>query len=381
MSAQNSNQSLPVGHIVIGDQIFSGKLIGAPLTEPVFGEVVFNTSMTGYQEILTDPSYAGQIVCFTTAHVGNYGTNSEDLEGAEVSAKAALIHHYPSRPSNFRSNENLEGFLKKFGKTALVGVDTRAVTLYLRDRGVTPGVVIHDSMKGSIEAIKRDQAKQDYASIDWIKKVTTREPYQYVPHQPGATGAKAGPQKFKVIVYDYGVKGRLLRELSDRGCELKVVPADFPAEKVLQEKPHGVFLSNGPGDPALATYAVKNVQALLGKVPLFGVCMGHQVLSMAVGAKTYKLKFGHRGGNQPVMRMSHKTVEISSHNHGYAVDEKTLPSGVELSHKNLNDECVEGIRIPTQKAFSVQYHPESSPGPHDSGYLFDEFIELMKSAN
>lgn len=370
-------ESLEAGYLLIEDEIFSGKILGAPLTQPVFGEVVFNTSMTGYQEILTDPSYAGQIVCFTTAHVGNYGTNLEDNEWLQISAQAALIHEVPQRPSNFRSEASLDAFLKKHKKSALVGIDTRAVTLYLRHRGVTPGVIFSESMKGTLAELKKQQKNTDYASIDWIKKTTTREIYQFPLQQP---------KKFKVIAYDYGAKARMFKELADRGCEITVVPADYPAEKVLEEKPDGVFLSNGPGDPSLATYAVKNVKALLGELPIFGVCMGHQVLAMALGAKTYKLKFGHRGGNQPVRHLdpesqsshtSSSVVEISSHNHGYAVDEKTLPPEVVVTHKNLNDQCLEGIKIPSLSAFSVQYHPESSPGPHDSGYLFDDFVDLM----
>jgi carbamoyl-phosphate synthase small subunit len=359
-----------------GDVILEGELFGAVSADArknvVFAELVFNTSMTGYQEILTDPSYAGQVVCFTTAHIGNTGANREDLESKKIFAESLIIGAYTPRPSNFRSEETLESFLKRNGKIGIHGVDTRRLTLLLRDRGVTPGMIIPESLREEIPNLKKELSAQNYDQIDWIKRVSTREPYSYPSTAP------AGVPRYKVVAYDFGIKGQLLRDLAVRGCELTVVPCDYPAEKVLEMKPQGVFLSNGPGDPKLATYAVQNVKALLGKTPIFGVCMGHQVLSLAMGAQTYKLKFGHRGGNQPVKNLEGGAVEISSHNHGYAVDPKTLPSGVTLTHINLNDECCEGVSVPGQKAFSVQYHPESSPGPHDSSYLFDQFISLMK---
>ena len=376
-----SSSNHPHGLLVVcspnGDETFEGKLFGAVSSSPeqnvVFGEFVFNTSMTGYQEILTDPSYAGQVICFTAAHIGNTGVNSEDMESSKIFASGAVLANYTSKPSNFRSEDTLENFLKKQGKIGMYDVDTRALTLFLRDRGVTPGFILPSSEKARIPELKKQLASHDYSKFDWIKHVSTREPYWFRAKDHGGTA------KFKVVVYDYGVKMQLLRDLAKRGCDLYVVPADYPAEKVLQEKPHGVFLSNGPGDPSLATYAVKNVKELLGKLPMFGVCMGHQVLGMALGAKTYKLKFGHRGGNQPVKNLKSGVVEISSHNHGYAVDEKTLPKTAVLSHVNLNDECCEGLSVPDQNAFSVQYHPESSPGPHDSSYLFDQFIGMMKA--
>jgi len=353
---------------------FEGTLFGSVSNDPaknvVFGEIVFNTSMTGYQEILTDPSYAGQMVCFTAAHIGNTGTNSEDWESRTIHAHGAVLSSYTAKPSNFRSEKTLEDFLREQGKIGLHGIDTRALTLYLRDRGVTPGFIVPFEWKDRIAELTQELTKQNYAAIDWIQRVTTPKPYVFE-----ATAAK----KYSVVAYDFGIKGQLLRELSQRGCEVRVVPADEPAENVLAMKPDGVFLSNGPGDPELADYAVKNVRALLGKLPIFGVCMGHQVLAMAMGAKTYKLKFGHRGGNQPVQNLHTRSVEISSHNHGYAVDAKTLPSDAVLSHVNLNDGCCEGIDVPSMKAFSVQYHPESSPGPHDSSYLFDRFIAMLKA--
>ena len=345
----------PKGLLVVGNEVFEGKLLGnltAGLKNKVlFGEVVFNTSMTGYQEVLTDPSYAGQIICFTVAHIGNTGANSEDFESTKMVAEAVVMASYTARPSNFRSEESLEQFLIKQNKIGIYDVDTRALTLYLRDGGVTPGFIIPETEKENIPALQKELKAKDYGSFDWILEVTTKTPYWVRAEK---YGAKA---QYKVVAYDYGIKQQLLRDLAKRGCDVMVVPADYPAEKVLAEKPKGVFLSNGPGDPSLATYAVKNVKELLGKLPIFGVCMGHQILGLALGAKTYKLKFGHRGGNQPVKNIETNAVEISSHNHGYAVDAKTLPAEAKLSHLNLNDQCCEGISVPSKNAFSVQYHP------------------------
>jgi carbamoyl-phosphate synthase small subunit len=356
------------GYLVLGhgdkEEVFSGELLGAELKEPISGEVVFNTSMSGYQEILTDPSYAGQIIAFTTSHIGNTGVNPQDVESKKIYARGMIINQYCPAPVHYQTTATLDEFLKKNNVSGLHGVDTRALTLYLRERGVVPGYLTTE------KAYLEKKIPQFYPqNHDWIMDVTTKEPYWLK-----ATSAS----KFKVVAYDYGVKAQLLRELQARGCDIWVVPADYPADKVLkafaQEKMNGVFLSNGPGDPSVATYAVKNVKDILGKAPIFGVCMGHQILSLALGAKTYKLKYGHRGGNQPVKNLSASSVEISSHNHGYAVDASTLPATAKTSHVNLNDECCEGIEVPSMNAFSVQYHPESSPGPHDSSYLFDRFI-------
>jgi carbamoyl-phosphate synthase small subunit len=368
------------GILVVGNQIFRGQLFGADWTpesteRSSFGEVVFNTSMTGYQEVLTDPSYAGQMIVFTTAHIGNTGANREDLESTRIYAKSVIMGQYTAKPSNFRSKITLDEFLREQKTTGIHSVDTRALTLYLRTQGVVPGMILPASEEKNLDQWKQKWLDLDYGATDWIKIVTTREPHPFVAkdfEKVPTTG-----QKKKVVVYDFGVKRQLLVDLAKRGCELIIVPADYPAEKVLAMKPDGVFLSNGPGDPKLATYAVENVRALLGKTPIFGVCMGHQVLGMALGAKTYKLKFGHRGGNQPVKNLEGGAVEISSHNHGYAVDTSTLPKEAKLTHQNLNDDCCEGLSVPSMKAFSVQYHPESSPGPHDSSYLFDQFIKLM----
>jgi carbamoyl-phosphate synthase small subunit len=364
------------GLIVLEKEIFEGELFGfihpEALKNVVFAEFVFNTSMTGYQEILTDPSYAGQAVCFTAAHVGNTGANHVDMESKSIYAEALIVANYaPKPPSNFRSEETLDSFLKRNQKLGIHDVDTRRLTLFLRDRGVTPGMIIPESLREQIPALQKQLSDIRYDQIDWIKKVTTKEVYEL------KSASVSTKSRYKVVAYDYGVKAQLLRDLNARGCDVTVVPADYAAEKVMALKPDGVFLSNGPGDPKLATYAVENTRALLGKVPVFGVCMGHQVLAMAVGAKTYKLKFGHRGGNQPVKNLIDSSIEISSHNHGYAVDVSTLPAHATLTHSNLNDGCCEGIRVENSRAFSVQYHPESSPGPHDSAYLFDQFISMM----
>jgi carbamoyl-phosphate synthase small subunit len=365
--------SLVKGYLVVlGEgkkEIFEGKWIGAERNAPISGEVVFNTSMTGYQEILTDPSYAGQIIAFTSAHIGNTGVNSEDFESNQIHARGVLISNEYSGHSHHQAEATLDEFLKKNNVSGLSGVDTRALTLYLRERGVVSGYLVTES------DFKKEKIPEfESATHDWIMDVTTKEPYWLK-----STSALAA--KFKVVAYDFGVKAQLLRELRSRGCDVWVVPADYPAENILQkmktENWNGVFLSNGPGDPSVAKYAVKNVKELLGNIPIFGVCMGHQILSLALGAKTYKLKYGHRGGNQPVKNLISNSVEISSHNHGYAVDPSTLPSVARVSHTNLNDQCCEGIEVPSKNAFSVQYHPESSPGPHDSSYLFDRFIEMM----
>jgi carbamoyl-phosphate synthase small subunit len=360
--------------IVVGDDIFEGNFFGdeSATNTALFGEVVFNTSMTGYQEIITDPSYAGQIIVFTTAHVGNTGANEQDVESLQMHAEALIVSAYTEIPSNFRSTLSLDAFLKKKKRVGITDVDTRALTLVLRKKGVTPGFIIPASLKDKIPELRKELATKSHEEIDWIKKTSTKEPYTIKASAHGAKG------DHKVTVYDYGVKGQLLTDLAKRGCDLTVVPADYPFEKVLSDKPDGVFLSNGPGDPSLADYAVKNVKGMLGKLPIFGVCMGHQILGLALGAKTYKLKFGHRGGNQPVRENDTGRVEISSHNHGYAVDPTTLPAHAKVTHVNLNDECCEGLSAESMRAFSVQYHPESSPGPHDSSYLFDQFVKMMK---
>ncbi|MGZ3688797.1 MAG: glutamine-hydrolyzing carbamoyl-phosphate synthase small subunit, partial [Bdellovibrionota bacterium] len=331
-----------------------------------YGEAVFNTSMTGYQEILTDPSYYGEIVCMTTAHVGNTGVNSEDPESPRAWCAGFVVRDAMEQPSNWRSSGSLPDYLVKHGIPGLSGVDTRALTRHLRSRGVLRALILPRSEKSRAkELFGRLPA---FEGRDLIGEVSTKKPYAWEkPKKP----------EFKVVALDFGLKWNLLRSLAHFGCEIEVVPAGTSAQEILARKPDGIFLSNGPGDPAAAPYAAKTVRELVGHAPLFGVCMGHQILGLAMGAKTYKLKFGHRGGNQPVLDQTSGRVEISSHNHGYAVDEKSLPPSLKVTHVNLNDRCVEGMEVPGKDAFSVQYHPEACPGPHDSVVLFERFVAKM----
>jgi len=366
---------------------FSGFLFGAPVSvesiraaqaarkssarnrDQGYGEVVFNTSMTGYQEILTDPSYFGQIVCMTVPHIGNTGINHEDIESSQPWAAGFIVHENCWRASNWRTSDELNTYLKKHGVPGLFGVDTRGLTLHLRSKGVVRGVILPESEKALAEKLLT--SLPNFEGRDMLREVTTPKPYYFQYRS-------ATPSRYRVVALDFGVKTNLLRSLAELGCEVEVVPADTQAQDVLSRKPDGVFLSNGPGDPAAAPYAAETVRGLLGKVPLFGVCMGHQIMALAVGAKTYKLKFGHRGGNQPVLDRSTGHVEISSHNHGYAVHGASLPPHVEVTHINLNDQTVEGLIVKGADAFSVQYHPEACPGPHDSMQLFERFVGTMK---
>lgn len=364
---------------------FRGFLFGAPVSaqslregrDRGYGEVVFNTSMTGYQEILTDPSYYGQMVCMTVPHIGNTGVNDEDAESAHPRCAGFIIHELSDSASSWRATGELERYLKENGIPGLHGIDTRALTRHLRTRGVVRGVILPLS--------ERNEARELLAQLppfegrDLIGEVSTPEPYRWPISEKDLPRETKG-RRYKVVTLDFGVKWNLLRSLESLGCEIEVMPAGTKAADVLARSPDGVFLSNGPGDPSAAPYAAETVKELVGKVPLFGVCMGHQILSLALGAKTYKLKFGHRGGNQPVLDRSCGRVEISSHNHGYAVDGSSLPENVEVTHVNLNDKTVEGIAMKSARAFSVQYHPEACPGPHDSRILFDRFIQSMEEA-
>lgn len=369
---------------------FEGRLIGAIIETTVgagsdaggagvkdrgYGEVVFNTSLTGYQEILTDPSYYGQIVCMTAAHIGNTGINLADEEHARPICAGFIVQEDCAHPSNWRSEGGFDEYLKKHGIPGLAEVDTRAVTLHLRTRGSTRGLILDARdltvSNGRAAALARFKTLPSFEGRDLIGEVTAREPYRW---------RKPQSAKHRVVALDFGAKRGLFESLADLGCEIEVVPASTSARDILARKPDGVFLTNGPGDPAAAPYAAETVRELVGQVPLFGVCMGHQILALAMGGRTYKLKFGHRGGNHPVRDSRTGKVEISSHNHGYAVDGHHLPPGAEVTHVNLNDQTVEGISFPSKKAFSVQYHPEACPGPHDSAALFTRFIELMKSS-
>jgi carbamoyl-phosphate synthase small subunit len=359
---------------------FEGRLIGAPLAplgaaptgaqkDRGYGEVVFNTSLTGYQEILTDPSYYGQIVCLTAAHVGNTGVNAADEEAARPICAGFVVQEDCAHPSNWRSEGGFDEYLKKHGIPGLAEVDTRSVTLHLRNRGATRGLIV-EAGADRAAALARFKTLPSFEGRDLIGEVTAREPYLW---------RKPAKPRHRVVAVDFGAKRGLFESLAELGCEIEVVPASTSARDILARKPDGVFLTNGPGDPAAAPYAAETVRGLLGQVPIFGVCMGHQILALALGGRTYKLKFGHRGGNHPVRDETTGKVEISSHNHGYAVDGHSLPNGVQVTHVNLNDQTVEGLAFPEKRAFSVQYHPEACPGPHDSAQLFGRFIGLMSS--
>lgn len=348
------------------------------------GEVVFNTSLTGYQEILTDPSYHGQIVVMTQPHIGNYGVNVEDEESHRCWARGLVVRAASPVVSNWRAQKSLTDYLRERGIVSITEVDTRALTRHIRTHGAQ-NAAISSLIPEPAHVIALARSAPDMNGLDLAKEVTCAEPYNWsslllVREGVGVRVNSHISNSLKVIAYDFGIKHNILRLLAEHGCQITVVPAQTPAEEVLALKPDGVFLSNGPGDPAACTYAIKNVKELLGRVPIFGICLGHQILGLALGGSTYKLKFGHRGGNQPVKFSDTAHVEISSHNHGFAVSAESLPAEVEITHVNLNDDCVEGLRAKRLRAFSVQYHPEAAPGPHDARYLFAQFMQLMKEA-
>ena len=333
-----------------------------------FGEIVFNTSMTGYQEILTDPSYFGQIVCMTYPLIGNYGINSEDFESAKPHVEGFVVKEVSGIVSNWRAKMSLPEFLKSYNIVAIEGIDTRALTRHIRSLGAMRAVLsTKDLDKGSL--VNKAKASRGLVGVDLIKEVSCKKVYDW------NTGGK-----YKVVVIDCGVKHNILRELSLRDCRVTVVPADTSSKDILKLKPRGILISNGPGDPSALLYVVETVRALISaKLPIFGICLGHQILGLAFGGKTYKLKFGHRGANQPVKVLATGRVDITSQNHGFCVDIDSLPKGeVKLTHLNLNDNTAEGMRHKKLPIFSVQYHPEASPGPHDADYLFEEFIKLIE---
>jgi carbamoyl-phosphate synthase small subunit len=365
--------------------VVHGRAFGARAVDPgAAGEVVFNTALTGYEEVVTDPSYRGQIVIMTATQIGNTGWNAEDLESAQPRASGFVVRELSPVVSNWRSKSSLEEVLEQAGVPGIEGVDTRALTRRLRDGGAMRGLLSTAdpnrlSDKALVDAVR---ATPGLEGRDLVKEVTSDKRYTYTEGVwrlggPAGSAQRRAPDKH-VVAYDFGIKTNILRQLVDSGCKVTVVPATTPASEALALSPDGVFLSNGPGDPAAVTYAVQACKEILAaKVPLFGICLGHQILGLALGGKTYKLKFGHHGANQPVMDLATRKVEITSQNHGFAVDVASLEGKAELSHVNLNDGTVEGMRLHGRPAFSVQYHPEASPGPHDARYLFDRFMALI----
>lgn len=348
------------------------------------GEIVFNTSMSGYQELLTDPSYTGQIVTMTYPLIGNYGTNPEDMESSSVHPRALLVKEYNDIPSNFRSTQSLASFLQEYGILGVQGFDTRALVRHIRTAGAMKGIVSTKDLDAE-SLVKRAKQWKGLVGRNMVERVSCEQPYGWADNKPAAgshfsTAQCETDNPYKVVAFDFGIKFNQARLLTEKGCLVQVVPATTDADTVLAMEPDGIFLSNGPGDPEGVEGVVDTVRALLGKKPIFGICLGHQILGLAYGGTTYKLKFGHRGGNQPVKDLATGRIEITSQNHGFCVDQNSLSEeDIEVTHINLNDGSLEGMRHRKHPAFSVQYHPEHAPGPHDAEYLFDRFIDMMKT--
>lgn len=350
-------------------RVFYGKAFGA-LGEAM-GEVCFNTGMTGYQEILTDPSYCGQIVTMTYPHIGNYGVNADDVESSRIQVAGFVVKDGTEIPSNYRSEASLNEYLQSAKIVGIQGIDTRALTRHIRDRGSMNGIISSNDLD-DISLKKKMAEIPTMAGLDLVPKVTCKELYSW----PDSSKR----QEYNVVAIDFGIKHNILRLLSHHGCKTTIVPATTTVDEIMSINPDGVFLSNGPGDPSAVTYGINTIKDILGKKPIFGICLGHQLLSLAIGGSTYKLKFGHRGINHPVQNIETSEVEITSHNHGFSVDPDSLPSTANITHWNLNDNTVEGLKCTDIPAFSVQYHPEAGPGPHDSRYLFNKFVTMMDYA-
>ncbi len=359
---------------------FQGASFGAE--GETFGEMVFNTSMAGYQEILTDPSYAGQIVCMTYPLIGNYGVNDDDVESRRPWVEGFVVREASRIVSNWRSTDSLDSYLKKNSIVGIEHIDTRALVRHIRDKG---------AMRAGISSVESDPkallenvlSSPEMQNRELASKVTVSKQFAYqaeIPMQSGIAHVSSDTPKFHIVAFDFGVKTNSLREFARFGCRVTVVPADTPASDVMALEPDGIFLSNGPGDPASMKTVIEEIKKLAEtQTPMFGICLGHQLIGSAFGGETYKLKFGHRGGNQPIKDLTTGKIEITSHNHGFAIDAESLPPEVEVTHLNLNDQTVAGLRHKTLPVFSVQYHPESAPGPHDSEYLFERFIALMQT--
>ena len=362
-------------------KVFEGNHFGAE--GEVDAEIVFNTSMSGYQEVITDPSYCGQMVVMTYPLIGNYGINPQDFESDRPHLSGFIIKELSGIASNWRSRGKLEDFLKEFGIVGIQGIDTRALTRRIREKGAQQAV-LSTITRDPEELIRKAQNSPGLEGKDLVKEVTCQSPYDWKEEEwdifnRGPSLKSDVNKKFFVVAYDFGIKRNILRKLVGAGCRVRVVPASTSAKDVLVLNPDGVFLSNGPGDPEGVPYAIKNIKFLLGKIPIFGICLGHQILVLALNGQTFKLRFGHHGGNQPVMDTHTGKVEITSQNHGFAVIQESIGPSIDVTSVNLNDQTVEGIRHKEWPIFSVQYHPEASPGPHDSSYLFQQFTNLMKA--
>ena len=381
MSTSASDNLVPAYLVLEDGSVHRGESMGAPVAG--HGEVVFNTSMTGYQEVLTDPSYAGQLVTLTYPLVGNYGINAQDFESAKIRVAGFIVREHCDQPSHGSSERTLDEYLKAQGIPGICGVDTRAITRRLREHGVMMGLLTTEAPEA---ALARLAEMPRYDDLDLVRTVTAEDKYRWSAQGPESASAQDGDSteaqpSHRILVTDVGVKYNILRLLRQRGCEVIAVPAETSAADMLALKPSGILLSPGPGDPQLLDYVVGNVRQLLGRVPVMGICLGHQLVARALGGSTYKLPFGHRGGNHPVQDLQTGRVYITAQNHGFAVDPDTLPVGLEVSHINLNDGTVEGTRHRDMPLFTIQYHSEASPGPRDNEYIFDQFLGMVKEFN